>query len=74
MSLIRRIKVLWYLSGLDYTKDSVKLPTLVETKAKKYREALKRKRPATVVPDEPQDFFPAAEEEYDSTSERPSTD
>ena len=73
MSLINRIRVLWYLSGLEFDKSVNEttdyiLAKEIEREAKFHRETLKKKRPATIVPDEPPEFFPIAEEDNDTTS------
>lgn len=80
MSLINRIKVLWYLSGLNYSQtvadaEDVLLAKEVEREAKFHRETLKKKRPAIIVPDDPPEFFPIADENNENTtSKQPSTD
>ena len=72
MSLINRIRVLWYLSGLEFDRTNDMADQLlakkIEREAKFHRETLKKKRPATIVPDEPPEFFPIAEEDNDTTS------
>ena len=79
MSLINRIRVLWYLSGLNYSQqvadaEDESFAKEVERSAKFHRETLRKKRPATIVQDDPPEFFPIAEEEYDTTSKQTSTD
>jgi hypothetical protein len=78
MSLINRVKVLWYLSGLEFDKtndmaDHI-LAKKIEREAKFHRETLKKKRPAIIVPDESPEFFPIAEEENDKTSKQTPAD
>lgn len=78
MSLITRMKVLWYLSGLEFSntvndvEDTLQAKE-IEKNAKFYRETLKNKRPATIVKDDPPEFFPN-EEDNDNTSKQTPTD
>jgi hypothetical protein len=75
MSLINRIRVLWYLSGLEFHQtvedaEDTMLANEIKREAKFHRERLKKKQPATIVQDDPPEFFPIAEEEHDTTSKQ----
>jgi hypothetical protein len=72
MSLIHRIKVLWYLSGLEFSQtvrdaEDTVFAKKIEREAKFHRETLREKEPAIILEDEPPEFFPNTEEENDKT-------
>lgn len=70
MSLIDRVKRLWELSGSFSDAEDVKLADKLMSRSKR----LKKQRLATIIEDDPEEFFSIAENEDDNTSKQTSAD
>ena len=70
MSLIDRARRLWRLSGTFDDHEDTKLAE----KIKFHREKPKKQKLATILEEDPPEFFPVADENNDSTSKQPPAD
>ena len=74
MSLISRVKRLWELSGTFSDAEDTKLAEKIKFHGEKKRKVKKQKL-ATILQPDPEEFFPAADENNnDTTSKQTPTD